>query len=130
MTDLPPADILRRAAAKLRERAQGAVHEDRTTWSTGNTLGSKSPVVVDHPEQPSVLIETYAARLEAVNRYIALIGPATGLALADWLEYTAQFADLYTDLSRASGVEPAEQDHDKTVQHALAVADAILGEPS
>jgi hypothetical protein len=33
-----------------------------------------------------VLIETYAARLEAVNRYLALVGPATGLAIAKWLE--------------------------------------------
>ncbi len=100
-----PTDELRTAAALLRDRATAAIHEGRTRWATGHTLGSRSPVVVDDPEQPSVLIETYAARLESVNRYLALLGPATGLALADWLN-AADAAD----------------------HHALVVARQILGE--
>lgn len=81
-----PTETLREAETLLRDKATAAIHEGRTTWSTGHTLGSKSPVVVDDPDQPSVLIETYAARLERVNSYLALVGPATGLALADWLK--------------------------------------------
>ncbi|WP_327259967.1 MULTISPECIES: hypothetical protein [unclassified Streptomyces] len=86
---LTPTEELRTAASLLRDKATAAIHEGRTTWATGNTLGSKSPVVVDDQEQPSVLIETYAARLERVNSYLALLGPATGLALADWLKDSA-----------------------------------------
>lgn len=86
MTDQTPADELRAAAQRIRDLAERAIHEDRPHWSTGNTLGSRSPVVIDDPEQPSVLIETYAARLEAVNRYIAAMDPALGRAVADLLE--------------------------------------------
>lgn len=85
-TTWPQAAELQSAADTLRERAQRAAHENRTTWSTGNTLGSKSPVVVDDQEEPSVLIETFAARLEAVNRYVATVDPAAGLAVADLLD--------------------------------------------
>lgn len=84
-----PAEELRTASARLRELAERATHEDRPHWNTGRTLGSRSPVVVDHAETPSVLIETYAARLEAANRYIAAMDPALGMALADWLEWQA-----------------------------------------
>ncbi|MET9465828.1 hypothetical protein ABZY44_13675 [Streptomyces sp. NPDC006544] len=111
---MTPAEELHAAASLLRDRATGAIHEDRRTWATGQTLGSKSPVVVDDQEQPSVFIETYAARLEAVNRYLALLGPATGLALADWLDTMASY---YT---------PGPT-HPTYVVHALAVAREILG---
>lgn len=106
-----PADELRAAASRLRELAERATHENRTAWSTGNTLGSKIPVVVDDPEQPSVLIETYAARLEAVNRYVAAMDPALGLALAAWLDQAAEDAEQI-------GADP----------HAIAVARSILGD--
>jgi len=108
----PSADVLRQAASLLRDKATAAIHEGRTTWSAGHTLGSKSPVVVDDPEQPSVLIETFAARLERVNSYLELLGPATGLALADWLDAEA---------GRLSGP-------DVVSPHALAVARQVLGE--
>lgn len=88
MSDTLPADTLRTAAERLRELAERAIHEERPQWSTGHTLGSRSPVVVDHAESPSVLIESYAARLEAVNRYVAAMDPALGLALAKWLRET------------------------------------------
>ena len=109
-----PAAELRNAASLLRDKATAAVHEGRTTWSTGNTLGSRSPVVVDDQEQPSVLIETYAAQLERVNSYLALVGPATGLAVADWLDAEA---------GRLSGP-------DVVSPHALAVARQVLGTPA
>ncbi|MGW2533533.1 hypothetical protein ACWCTD_03445 [Streptomyces sp. NPDC001499] len=113
-TPTNPADLLRKAASLLHDRATAAIHEGRTTWSTGHTLGSKSPVVVDDQEQPSVLIETYATRLERVNAYLALVGPATGLAVAAWLESWTG-----VDLSEHG---PMPED----TQHALTVARKIL----
>lgn len=100
-TQPTPADEIRAAAQTLRDLADCAIHENRPQWSTGHTLGSRSPVVIDHPEQPSVLIETYAARLEAVNRYIAAMDPAVGLALATLLESV---------LSSASEAAPAHEE--------------------
>jgi hypothetical protein len=88
-----PAEELRTASNILRDRATAAIHEDRTTWATGHTKGSRSPVVLDHPDTPSVLIETYAARLEAVNRYLVLVGPEAGLVIAAWLADAANDAE-------------------------------------
>ena len=117
-----PTGELRTAAHRLRELAERATHEDRTNWSTGHTLGSRSPVVVDDPQTPSVLIETYAARLEAVNRYIAAMGPGVGLALANWLE-------LHADVIAARTTEDGTGEYAVAIDgdHALAVARAILG---
>ncbi|MFG2913320.1 hypothetical protein ACGF0D_10575 [Kitasatospora sp. NPDC048298] len=114
MTD-QPADLLAAAATVLREAANAAIHDGRTTWQIGSTCGSKSPVVVDNPGVPTVLIETWAPRLEAVNAYLALVGPATGLAIAAWLEDEAGF-----QRHAAAGPEDSE--------HALAVARAVLGQ--
>ncbi|MFE9850280.1 hypothetical protein ACFYPN_15920 [Streptomyces sp. NPDC005576] len=133
-TPTTPAATLRAAAALLRDRATAAIHDGRTTWSTGHTLGSRSPVVVDDQETPSVLIETFAARLERVNAYLALLGPATGLALADWLDAAAVAHDA--TVTGAAGVwtdpgDAAERDAwvaKQTDQHALAVARQLLGE--
>ncbi|MFJ6440239.1 hypothetical protein [Streptomyces sp. NPDC091649] len=133
MPNTTPADQLRAAATLLRDKATAAIHEGRTTWSTGHTLGSRSPVVVDDPDQPSVLIETYAARLERVNSYLALVDPALGLALADWLGRAAVEYDA--TVRGAAGVwsEPGdERERDawverQTNQHALAVARQLLG---
>ncbi|THA56126.1 hypothetical protein [Streptomyces sp. A1136] len=119
---------LHAAARLLLDRAADAIHEDRLTWATGHTLGSKSPVVVDDQERPSVLIETWAPRREAVNAYLALLGPATGLALADWLAETA------VELTAAGGFAAGALDSslDRSGPHnawsrALVLARAILG---
>lgn len=135
MPDHTPAAELREAAALLRDKATGAIHEGRTTWSTGRTLGSRSLVVVDDQEQPSVLIETYAARLERVNAYLALLGPATGLALAIWLDAAAADYDATVKGAAVVWSDPAEADErdawvaKQTDQPALAVARQILNTP-
>lgn len=85
MTGTPETGRLEEASEILRTLTAGAVHEGRTAWKIGHTLGSKSPVVTDDPEKPTVLIETWAARLEDVNAYIATMGPRVGTELADWL---------------------------------------------
>jgi hypothetical protein len=131
-----PADNLRAAAELLRDKATAAVHEGRTTWSTGYTLGSRSPVVVDDQEHPSVLIETFAARLERVNSYLALVGPATGLVVADWLDAAAAGYNATVQGAASVWTDPADAAERnawvarQTDQHALAVARQVLGTPT
>ncbi|MFT9821192.1 hypothetical protein [Lysinibacillus sp. NPDC056185] len=123
-----PADQLREAASLLRDKATAAIHEGRTTWSTGNTLASRSPVVLDDPEQPSVLIETYAARLERVNSYLALLGPATGIAVADWLDREAALWNAVETTAAEHGPKGLKVTVGlSTHTEALAVARQILG---
>ncbi|MFJ6608157.1 hypothetical protein [Streptomyces lydicus] len=105
-----PAATLRTAADKLRTLANAATYEDRTTWTPGHTKGSLSAVILDHPERPGVLIETWASHLEDVNAYIATMDPALGLVIADWLNSAAEDAEQ-------TGANP----------HALNVARQILG---
>ncbi|MEV5140345.1 hypothetical protein AB0K71_05950 [Streptomyces syringium] len=124
MTDTNPAAVLRAAADHLRTLATNAAHEGRHNWDTGHTLGSRSPVVVDHPTQPSVLIETFAARLERVNAFIAAMDPAVGLALAELLATEANVAD---DIRQASP-ELTEEQLAAWVQGPLAIARLLLGE--
>ncbi|MFI9235806.1 hypothetical protein [Streptomyces sp. NPDC053079] len=93
MSATPPAAVLRAATDRLRALATAATYEERTTWTTGHTRGSLSPVVLDHPEHPGVLIETWATHLEAVNDYVAAMDPAFGLALADLLDNLADGDD-------------------------------------
>lgn len=93
MTTPTPAEQLRTAATTLRQLAEGATHDDRRHWTTGHTLGNKTPVVVDDHDKPTVLIETFATHYEAVNQYIALMGPDLGTTLADWLDSAAHRYD-------------------------------------
>jgi hypothetical protein len=127
-----PADLLTAAATALREAATSAIHDGRTTWQLGNTLGSKSPVVVDDTTTPTVLIETWAKRLEAVNAYLALVGPATGLAVAAWLDKAAKRDRAgIVAAARVWPDNPAEQRAWVTAHQddeALAVARAVLGQ--
>jgi hypothetical protein len=109
--DQTPAQTLTAAATLLREAATAATHEGRTTWTLGNTLRNGSPVVVDDTTKPTVLIETWAARLEAVNEYLTRMHPRVGLALADWLESAAEDVTLL-------GADP----------HALTLARQLLGD--
>jgi hypothetical protein len=128
---------LRAAAQKLRDLAERAAHEDRTDWIVGHTKGSRSPVVLDHVEEPSVLIETYAARLEAVNRYVAAMGPRVGVLLAAWLESEAARHEACATAAKEIWVIADHPDAAAWMAtgpgavkpEALAVARAIGGEP-
>lgn len=107
------AELLRRAAAKLRERAD---------W-----FGTTSPWKVEHPADgyPQRIVDDgavlYAETYDGTRgtpqeagtaEYIALMGPPVALALADWL-------DLYARLA-AKGYSVADE--------AVAVARAVLRE--
>lgn len=112
------ATELRTAAEKLRTLATGAAHEDRTRWEIGHTLGSKTRVVLDNHERPTVLIDTWAQHREHVDDYLATFAsPAVALAVADWL---TEQADLHDFFQRAN--LPAA-----TPAAALTVAHAING---
>jgi hypothetical protein len=108
-----PADLLAAAAEILRSAATSAIHGGRTSWQLGHTRGTKTAVVLDDPDEPTVLIETYAERLERVNAYLALLGPATGLAVARML-------DQATEAIAGQDVPDGEP--------ALQVARAVLGQ--
>jgi hypothetical protein len=122
-----PADELRTAATKLRAHATAAAdnsgsphwHATRhfpdrpgsdftSLWTDSNTIlmkggGGKGrpPAYVHAP----------------VGDYIALMDPAIGLALADWLDLAASEYNPDADV----------QETDRSHEHALAVARAING---
>lgn len=123
MIDQTPAAVLRAAAANLRHAAQSAIHEGRSTWVLGATKGSKSPVVVDDPDRPSVLIETWAERLESVNAYLTFVPPAVGLALATLLESEASLMELAVQ----DGLSYPESGPILDLAHALGSAAAVKG---
>ncbi|MEU2120022.1 hypothetical protein ABZ567_31295 [Streptomyces sp. NPDC016459] len=86
--------VLRTAAEKLRTLAARVVHQDRPRWHLGETLGSKTPVVLDAQEQPSVLVDVWAERREDVNAYLAAYAsPHVARAVADWLGCEAALDD-------------------------------------
>jgi hypothetical protein len=130
---MDPAKTLTTAASMLRDAATAAVHENRTTWQLGETMGTKTKVVLDDPDRPSVLIETYAARLEKVNRYLTMVGPNVGLALADWLDDATRHQRATEEAAARTWANSADTEaRDRwiagmTDQHALAVARQILG---
>ncbi|MFC8155843.1 hypothetical protein ACFUO0_17580 [Streptomyces cinereoruber] len=125
------ADKLRAAATLVRELAEGATHEGRTAWRPGHTLTSRSPVVIDDEEQPSVLIESWAPRLEVVNAYIAAMGPGLGLLLAELLMDRARRHDALTQAARETWPKEPEEQARFVATHqdgpALAVAERLLG---
>ncbi|MFE7547078.1 hypothetical protein [Streptomyces gardneri] len=127
MTDTSATEI-RAAADKLRTLATSATHEDRTRWEAGHTLGSKSPVVVDNHERPTVLIETWAKRREHVDAYLAAFAsPAIGIGVAHWLEQTAnEITDCGGFAAGAVDGPMSDRDHNSW-SAALTVARSING---
>ncbi|MEU9703055.1 hypothetical protein [Streptomyces sp. NPDC047981] len=128
MPDTTTAEICA-AANKLRTLATAAAHdEDRTRWEVGHTLGSKSRVVVDNHERPTVLIETWAAHREQVDDYLAAFAsPAIGLGVALLLERTAdEIADCGGFAAGAVDGPMSDRDHNAW-SAALAIARAING---
>lgn len=120
------ADVLRRAAAVLRERATAATPPP---WRESPVNGNRySALVADlpHPERPNVSAggwdwdDNYGGCLVGESlmshdrAYIATVHPGVGLALADFLDWAAD------DVNPGDDTEPAGLD----------IARAILGEAS
>lgn len=119
------AETLRRAAALVRERAEGA---SAGPWEA-LALGSEGyAVLAERPAESKLRSRLRVARLgweewdtdKANAEHIASWHPAVALAVADWLEFEA-------NVHEASIRNAAPADH-RLSTHALAVARAYLGE--
>lgn len=126
-------DLLRRAAAKLREHAEKASVSawaeperddnpgDEGWWIHNGRQGMSEYAVAVTP--------LYSPRAEADARFIALMCPPVALALADLLDEHARGVDARIQAERHVGVpEGTIQDHEE--RFGLTLARAILREPS
>lgn len=96
----PASEILRAAAALMRERADLPYVGGASRWETCGTYiqkSSNSPRIgyPSHAEAAIVLHDPDDAKVasEAVAEYIASWHPAVALAVADWLDETARLRD-------------------------------------
>lgn len=105
------AETLRRAAALMRERAEAATPGPWQATVYGVRAEKRSPVAPFDGQQPDM-----------ENRlYIASWHPAVTLAVADWLDSTANDVEhVHTPVYNLTST---------TVARAVAVARAYLGEP-
>jgi hypothetical protein len=126
VTDRTPAETLTAAVTRLRERSIGVTagpwtHNPDLVWNASPHFdqefvgapaeyGTVIVAATGKPTDPQALADA---------DWIALMHPAVGLALADWLAHEASY-QLHLDETGQDGAE------DST--HALAVARAILGE--
>lgn len=121
MTQPSPADTLRAAAETLRRHATAAETKRPGRWYPG-AAGS-----VISPRKGGVdYVTPYTVSDGAeVSRYIAIMGPDVGHAIAEWLAETA------TEVTAAEGTEYALLAYEpaNSWTAALAVARAILGDP-
>lgn len=114
------ADILRRAAAALREHAGTA---SPGPWrSVGGVVESQLPD--GHGIVDGYNCETHPGRAAADADYIALLHPPVALALADWLDETANHI---TKFAAVAGLVRAD-DLTEVDNAALAAVRAILRE--
>lgn len=118
------AEMLRRAATLMRERATDAFHDNsRDLWTDMATIDPENEGwIVCEQRQADVDWDTTVARLPydyegRVARHIASWHPAVALAVADWLDVTATKHECATSL----GAVGLGSDHP-----ALAVASAYL----
>lgn len=107
------SDLLRRAAALMRERAEAAV---LSPWQA--VEGASSSWWVECPNTADIALDLHGENA----RHIASWHPAVALAVADWLDSMASRAESRIALG---GDEAAVWSHER---HALAVATAYLGE--
>ncbi|MFJ4418243.1 hypothetical protein [Streptomyces sp. NPDC088925] len=120
---MTPAETLTAAAEKLRAAAQDV--------PAGPWWGDD----LDEVQSPTGQVaRTVGAAAYPKSRCIALMHPGVGATLAELLEAIAQCADLSARFfMAANGYAPTEEDydreedHDRTVLAALAVARNLLG---
>jgi hypothetical protein len=111
------ADLLRRAAALLRERGTAA-----TPGPWAGVRGSPPRAWVLRPGGTGIVERQYSGTLADID-FIALMHPPVALALADLLDATGEFAESndQSDGFDLSAVDP-------TFGPAVALAHAILRE--
>lgn len=113
------AEVLRRAAALMRERAEAATADVCPDWTRGAVrhIARNCEIECYHDGAPSLRHHDSQGEPNQWSRYddaahIASWHPAVALAVADWLEY----------------VSKAHEDAYISGSHALAVARAYLGD--
>lgn len=109
-----PSDVLRRAATALREHAEAAGKDE---WAA-QPVTQEVYNAVDNTTVADLIGAGSLAESRA--RYIALVDPTVGLALADWLDKAAEVYEA--EIHDGYGVSL------KRISPALAVARAILRE--
>lgn len=142
------AELLRRAAAKLRETATAALRGNPVErWMVeqseehGLVVGSFVPADVDEDGVVStscVAYFAYPGDLEsrtydgaiAVASHMATVDPPVALALADWLEATAERIEALKPVvgHEIYGVGHQQEFIERTYAKALAAARAVLRE--
>ena len=141
------ADLLREAAALMRSRAEAATHgpwhRAESHWSDPSGEGLSEIVVINERCDPAgrtgyypgdVLAFTYGPGNEDNDNcdedaeHIASWHPAVALAVADWLDKSAEtYERLEDDLRGLEGVPTIEQVYGYDFTEALTVARAYLG---
>jgi hypothetical protein len=129
------ADVLRRAASKLRELAGTAtpgpwIYAFRALCvDTGRCGGGACDTGYGH--EPDCSLDRIAETSDPDAAYISAMSPSVGLAVADWLDGVAHYLearadDDWLDLEG----DPIAPEDTHAIGSALAVARAVLGEPS
>ena len=105
MSDLP-AEILRRAAALMRERAGGC---EPRRWHWEAVGGKRYPQRVSSDGNVSLIAETFIdpAHRPYEAEHIASWSPPVALAVAEWLEASAQAWDEGMEWDEALAVARA-----------------------
>jgi hypothetical protein len=124
-----PAAVIRRAAALMRERAEGC---ETRGWHW-EALGEKRyPQRISADGNLSVIAETFIdpAHRPYEAEHIASWSPPIALAVADWLDDEAGYYDTLADTPYgAAGAAFVAGDFGGDVDPAVKVARAYLGEP-
>ena len=116
------ADLLREAAAKMRERAEAATpgpwehYGDCIVWPSEKGPAANDPVLA-----------MVGPAHDGCGAHIASWHPAVALAVADWLWETANLIEVHAGTECA---EPCLHPTCRVIDRALAVARAYLGEAS
>jgi hypothetical protein len=112
------ADLLRRAAAKLREHANAASEGPWEADGVDIWAGTASDVWAGEADE------------RANASYAALMHPPVALALADWLDATAERIEILKPVvgHEIYGVGHPQEFIERTYAKSLAVARAVLRE--
>jgi len=137
MPDQTPAELLRAAAAQLRDAATAAEADAPSPWHSQPRHDSDPTSTVSLWAAHSPLLHGAAGTrgrtsfvTGPVGRYMALLHPGVGAALADWLDTAADMADAYPEMAHDHD-RPACDDYACDVMgRAVDLARQLLGVPS